>query len=79
MFTISQLNPETDGKYLIMALITVGFAIDEVAVMGGHSFCLLDMAPDFVGILQGINNTISFSQGFIPIVVAALTTEVYTI
>ena len=74
MFGVSQLDPSIHGKYLIMAIITVGYAIDEVAVMGGFSFCLLDIAPDFVGTLQGINGTIGFTSGFIiPMIVAALT------
>lgn len=79
MFVVSQLDPSTHGKYLIMALITIGYAIDEVAVMGGFSFCLLDIAPDFVGTLQGINGTIGFTAGFIiPMIVAVLTPDVST-
>ena len=75
MFAVSQMNP--DEKYAIISLITVGFGFHEVAVMGGFAFVLLDIAPDFVGILQGINNTIGLTPGFIiPAVVSALTPEV---
>lgn len=75
MFAVSQMNPEE--KYAIISLITVGFGFHEVAVMGGFAFVLLDIAPDFVGILQGINNTIGLAPGFIiPMIVSALTPEV---
>lgn len=75
MFAVSQMNP--DEKYAIISLITVGFGMHEVAVMGGFAFVLLDIAPDFVGILQGINNTIGLTPGFIiPAVVSALTPDV---
>jgi len=77
MFAVCQLDSSIYGKYLIMTLITVGYAVDEVAVMAGFSFCLLDIASDFVGTLQGIKGTIGFTSGFIiPMIVAALTPEV---
>jgi ACS family sodium-dependent inorganic phosphate cotransporter/ACS family sodium-dependent inorganic phosphate cotransporter-like MFS transporter 1/2/3/4 len=46
MFTVSQLPP--DQKYVIIGLITIGFAFHEVAWMGGFSFAFMDMAPDYV-------------------------------
>ncbi len=34
----------------------------------------MDMAPDYVGVLQGINNTIGLTPGFMmPVIIAALT------
>lgn len=76
MFTVSQLPPEQ--KYVIIGLISIGYALYEVAWMGGFSFSLLDMAPDYVGILQGLNNTIGLMPGFImPVVISQLTPEVY--
>lgn len=75
MFAVSQLPPEQ--KYLIMILITIGYSLYEVAWMGGFSFSFLDLAPDYVGILQGINNTIGLAPGFImPVVISALTADV---
>lgn len=76
MFTVSQLPPEQ--KYVIISLISIGYALYEVAWMGGFCFSMLDMAPDYVGILQGINNTIGLMPGFImPVVISTLTPEVY--
>jgi hypothetical protein len=76
MFTVSQLPP--DQKYVIIGLITIGFAFHEVAWMGGFSFAFMDMAPDYVGIIQGINNTIGLMPGFIiPVVISNLTPEVF--
>ena len=75
MFVVSQLPPEQ--KYLIMILITIGYSLYEVAWVGGFSFCFLDLAPDYVGILQGINNTIGLAPGFImPVAISALTPNV---
>lgn len=75
MFVVSQLP--SDQKYVIIGLITIGYALYEVAWMGGFSFSLLDIAPDYVGILQGINNTIGLMPGFImPVVISKLTPEV---
>ncbi len=46
-------------------------------MIGGYTFAFLDMAPDFVGSLQGINFTIGASAGLvIPIVIGALTPNV---
>lgn len=76
MFIVSQLPPEE--KYAIISLITIGFAFHEVTFVGGFSLCMIDLAPDFVGILQGINNTIGLMPGFVvPSVVAAMTANVY--
>ncbi len=75
MFAVSQLPPEK--KYIIIGLITIGYSMYEVAWMGGFCFSLLDLAPDYVGILQGINNTIGLMPGFImPVVISVLTPEV---
>jgi hypothetical protein len=72
MFTVSQLSP--DQKYIIIGLITIGYALCEVTWMGGFSFAFMDMAPDYVGIIQGINNTIGLMPGFIvPVVISNLT------
>ncbi len=76
MFTISQIL-SADSKYLIIILITIGYALNEVAWMGGFYFDMMDIAPDFVGILQGINKTIGLAPGFIiPMVISALTPDV---
>lgn len=78
MFVVSQLPPEK--KYIIVGLITVGYAMFEFAWMGGFSFAFMDMAPDYVGIIQGINNTIGLMPGFImPVVISNMTPEVKTI
>ena len=75
MFIASQLTPEYN--YYIISLITIAYSLTEFAIMGGYSFVMIDMAPDLVGILQGINKTISLAPGFItPLVIAALTPEV---
>jgi len=48
-----------------------------VTWVGGFTFSYLDMAPDFVGILQGINLTIASLAGFVmPIVIGKLTPSV---
>jgi ACS family sodium-dependent inorganic phosphate cotransporter-like MFS transporter 5 len=36
MFTVSQLSP--DQKYIIIGLITIGYALCEVTWMGGISW-----------------------------------------
>lgn len=75
MFAVVKI--ETDHKYLIIALITIGVSLTEATLMGGFSYALIDIAPEFVGILQGINNTIGLTTGFIvPVVVSALTPNV---
>lgn len=75
MFVISQIPP--DQKHLIIGLIAVGYGLNEVAWMGGFYFCIMDMAPDYVGILQGISKTIGLAPGFIiPAVISALTPNV---
>ena len=75
MFIVSQLDPQQ--KYLIIALIALGFGCLEVALMGGFSFVLVDIAPQYIGVLQGISKTIGLAPGFImPMVMAALTTNV---
>lgn len=75
MFAVSQVP--SDNKYTIIALITLGYSLYEVAWMGGFCFSALDMAPDYVGILQGMNNTIGLMPGFImPVVIAQLTPNV---
>ena len=58
MFAASQLNP--DQKYAIIGLITIGYSLHEVSVMGGYYFAVMDIAPAFVGVIQGINKTVSF-------------------
>uniref|UniRef100_A0A0P5XE04 Sialin n=1 Tax=Daphnia magna TaxID=35525 RepID=A0A0P5XE04_9CRUS len=74
MFIVSQLPPEK--KYIIIGLITIGYAMFEFAWMGGFSFAFMDMAPDYVGIIQGINNTIGLMPGFImPVVISNMTPE----
>lgn len=75
MFISSQLTPE--HKYLIISLITIGYSLTEFAVMGGYNFAMIDIAPDYFGILQGINKTISLAPGFIiPLIISALTPNV---
>ena len=75
MFAVSQVS--SDQKYVIIGLITIGYALYEVAWMGGFCFSLLDIAPDYVGILQGMNNTIGLMPGFMmPVVIASLTPNV---
>ena len=75
MFISSQLTPE--HKYFIISLITIGYSLTEFAVMGGYNFAMMDIAPDYFGILQGINKTISLAPGFIiPLIISALTHHV---
>ncbi|XP_046436871.1 sialin-like [Daphnia pulex] len=72
MFISSQLTQE--HKYYIISLITVGYSLTEFAVMGGYNFAMMDIAPDYLGVLQGINKTISLAPGFIiPMIISALT------
>lgn len=75
MFAASQLNP--DQKYAIIGLITIGYSLHEVSVMGGYYFAVMDIAPAFVGVIQGINKTVSLAPGFImPVIISALTPDV---
>ena len=75
MFISSQLTSQ--HKYLIISLITIGYSLTEFAVMGGYNFAMMDIAPDFLGILNGINKTISLAPGFIiPLIISALTPDV---
>lgn len=75
MFSVSQMGP--DQKYLIIAFITIGLSLSEVANTGGFKLVLMDVAPDYTGILQGISNSIGLTPGFImPVVIAALTPDV---
>ena len=75
MFAVIAVHP--GQKYLIIGLITVGVSLTESALMGGFNYALMDIAPEFVGILQGINNTIGLSTGFIvPMIVSILTPNV---
>ncbi|XP_045027408.1 sialin-like [Daphnia magna] len=72
MFVSSQLSSEY--KYFIISLITISYSLTEFAVMGGFGYAMIDLAPDYIGILQGINKTISLAPGFItPLIVSALT------
>jgi len=72
LFAVSQVEP--GQKYLIIALITVGLALTEVTYVAGYGIVLMDVAPNFMGVLQGINNSLGLSPGFImPMVIAALT------
>ncbi|GIY03571.1 sialin [Caerostris extrusa] len=60
--------------FFILSIAIAGFAYC------GHMLSLLDMAPEFVGTLMGIANTISSLTGFItPLVVGALTEEQNTL
>ena len=75
MFGVSQMGP--DEKYWIIALITIAISASEVTYVAGFGICLMDVAPNYMGILQGINNTLGLSPGFImPLVIAALTPNV---
>lgn len=72
MFVSSQLSSEY--KYFIISLVTISYSLTEFAVMGGFGYAMIDLAPDYIGILQGINKTISLAPGFItPLIVSALT------
>jgi ACS family sodium-dependent inorganic phosphate cotransporter/ACS family sodium-dependent inorganic phosphate cotransporter-like MFS transporter 1/2/3/4 len=78
MFISSQLTQE--HKYYIISLITVGYSLTEFAVMGGYNFAMMDIAPDYLGVLQGINKTISLAPGFIiPMIISALTPNVISL
>lgn len=45
--------------------------------MGGFYFCLMDLAPDFVGVLQGIGSTAFAVQGLLlPMVVSVMAPNV---
>ncbi len=75
MFVASQLTPE--HKYLIISLVTIGYSLTEFAVMGGYCYTMMDLAPDFVGILQGMNKTVGLAPGFItPLIIAVLAPHV---
>ena len=75
MFGVSQMG--ADQKYLIVALIAIGMSLAEVANVGGFKIVLMDVAPSFMGILQGINNSIGLTPGFImPVVITVLTPNV---
>ena len=77
MFTVSQLGP--DQKYLIIAFITIGLSLSEATFVAGFGNVLMDVAPNYMGILLGINNTLGLTSGFImPLVIAALTPNVIT-
>ena len=52
----------------------------KVAISGGFMYCLLDLAPDFVGILYGLCVTAISAGGFlVPLAVAAIVQNVSTI
>jgi len=71
-FAVSQMA--SDEKYLIISLITIGISLTEVTLMGGSYFALINIAPEFVGVLQGASNTIGWSTAFIvPMITSALT------
>ena len=75
IFVASQLTSE--HKYFTISLVTIGYSLTEFAVMGGYFYAMMDLAPEFVGILQGINKTVGLAPGFItPLVIAALTPHV---
>lgn len=58
-------------------MITIGYSLNEFAIMGGYWYAMMDIAPDFVGILQGLNKTLGLAPGFIiPPIIAALTPNV---
>jgi len=72
MFAVFNMN--SDHKYLIISLITIGVSLTEVTMMGGFYYALMDVAPEYSGILQGIKNTVGLSTGFIvPMIVSFLT------
>ena len=73
-------NMNSDHKYLIISLITIGVSLTEVTMMGGFYYALMDVAPEYSGILQGIKNTVGLSTGFIvPMIVSFLTPTVNSI
>ena len=48
--------------------------------MGGFLYSLLDLAPDFVGVLQGLTSTAFAIQGLLlPMIVSAMTPNVNAI
>ena len=74
-FGVAQLS--SDQKYLSIALITAAVAMVEVAIIGGYTYSTMDLAPNFIGILSGINNTIGLASGFIiPVIISLLTSDV---
>ena len=78
MFAVFNMN--SDHKYLIISLITIGVSLTEVTMMGGFYYALMDVAPEYSGILQGIKNTVGLSTGFIvPMIVSFLTPTVNSI
>lgn len=63
--------------FFIDIRLTFYYATNTVAIIGGFNLCCLDLAPDFVGILQGLNNVGFAVQGLlVPVIVSAITTQV---
>ena len=78
LFAVSQVD--SDRKYLIIALITVALSLSEVTNVAGFGSILMEIAPNYMGILQGINNSLGLAPGFImPVVISALTPDVTSI
>ena len=75
MFGVSQTGP--DRTHLILPFIITGVSFAEATHIAGFGIVLLDIAPNHMGILEGINNTIGLTPGIIvPLVIAALTPKV---
>ena len=75
LFVVSQLHFEQ--KYAIIGVITIGYSMAEIAGMGGFRYALFDAAPQYIGVLQGLTNSIGLAPGFVmPVIIAALTTNV---
>jgi len=59
LFAVSQVD--SDRKYLIIALITVALSLPEVTNVAGFGSILMEIAPNYMGILQGINNSLGLA------------------
>jgi len=75
MFGLSQIGP--NQQYLILPFITIGSSMTEVTLLAGYGTALMDMAPNFLGILYGVSYSIGLTPGaFMPLIIAALTPNV---
>ncbi|XP_065566503.1 uncharacterized transporter slc-17.2-like isoform X2 [Artemia franciscana] len=72
MFCIGLFDCESRGSILI--LLSISTAMSELAFVGGYHYSVLDVAPDYAGVVTGVSNTIATSSGFVsPALVALLT------
>ena len=57
--------------------MTVGYSLQEFSLMGGYFLSMIDIAPDFIGILNGVRQTFGFIPSFIlPMAISTMTPNV---